>query len=112
MEIANCDLQYQCKDESPSAANAFTEHGALQAANVLKSKRAAQVSIQVIRTFIRLRQMIASDPALARRMAALEKKSAAHDAQLKAVFKAIRLLAEARLPGKRKKGGDDDGTVH
>ena len=91
------------------APYAFTEHGSLQAANVLKSKRAAQVSIQVIDTFIRLRQMLASDRALARRLDALEKK---YDAQFKAVFKVIRQLMEGRLPPKSKKNGDDGGIVH
>src|SRR5262245_61944078 len=68
---------------------AFTEHGALMLANVLNSERAAQTSVQVVRAFVRLRQMLASNAELARKLEALEKK---YDRQFKAVFDAIRRL--------------------
>jgi phage regulator Rha-like protein len=68
---------------------AFTEHGALMLANVLNSERAAQTSVQVVRAFVRLRQMLASNAELARKLEALEKK---YDAQFKVVFDAIRQL--------------------
>ena len=68
---------------------AFTEHGALMLANVLNSERAAQTSVQVVRAFVRLRQMLASNAELARKLEALEKK---YDAQFKVVFDAIRRL--------------------
>ena len=70
---------------------AFTEHGAVMAANVLNSKRAVQASIQVVRTFIRLRQMLANHRGLARKLDALEKK---YDKQFRVVFEAIRQLME------------------
>jgi ORF6N domain len=53
---------------------AFTEHGALQAANVLRSKRAVEMSIFVIRAFVKMREALRGTPALARKLAALEKK--------------------------------------
>ena len=53
---------------------AFTEHGALMLANVLNSERAAQTSVQVVRAFVRLRQMLASNAELARKLEAMEKK--------------------------------------
>jgi phage regulator Rha-like protein len=68
---------------------AFTEHGALMLANVLNSERAAQTSVQVVRAFVKLRQMLASNAELARKLDAMEKK---YDAQFKVVFDAIRKL--------------------
>jgi hypothetical protein len=67
----------------------FTEHGALMLANVLNSERATQTSVQVVRAFVRLRQMLASNAELARKLESLEKK---YDAQFKVVFDAIRQL--------------------
>jgi hypothetical protein len=68
---------------------AFTEHGALMLANVLNSERAAQTSVQVVRAFVRLRQMLASNAELSCKLEALEKK---YDSQFKVVFDAIRKL--------------------
>jgi hypothetical protein len=68
---------------------AFTEHGALMLANVLNSERAAQTSVQIVRAFVRLRQMLASNAELARKLEALESK---YDRQFKVVFDAIRRL--------------------
>ena len=79
----------------------FTEHGAIMAANVLNSKRAVQASIQVVRAFVRLRQMVASNAELARKLHELEKK---YDAQFKIVFDAIRELMTPPEP-KRKQIG-------
>jgi ORF6N domain len=67
----------------------FTEHGALMAANVLNSERAVQASVQVVRAFVKLRQLLASHADLARKLDALEKK---YDRQFKVIFDAIRLL--------------------
>ena len=53
---------------------AFTEHGALQAANVLRSERAVQMSVFVIRAFVKMREALRGTPELARKLAALEKK--------------------------------------
>jgi phage regulator Rha-like protein len=77
---------------------AFTEHGALMLANVLNSERAAQTSVQVVRSFVRLRQVLASNAELARKLAALEN---IYDAQFKVVFDAIRQLMSP--PAKRKR---------
>lgn len=69
--------------------HAFTEHGILMLSSVLNSERAVQVNIEIMRAFVRLRQMIASNTELARKLAELEKK---YDAQFKVVFDAIRQL--------------------
>ena len=53
---------------------AFTEHGCIMAANVLKSKRAAQMSVFVVRAFIKMRRMLTDNKELARRLAQLEKE--------------------------------------
>src|SRR5438105_5466514 len=53
---------------------AFTEHGALQAANVLRSPRAVQMSVYVIRAFVKMREALRGTPELARKLAELEKK--------------------------------------
>ncbi len=68
---------------------AFTEHGALMAANILRSQRAVEMSVFVVRAFVRLRQWLASNAELTRKLNALEKK---YDAQFKSVFDAIRKL--------------------
>jgi hypothetical protein len=71
---------------------AFTEHGAIMAASVLNSAQAIQTSIFVVRAFVRLRRMLASDEALATRLKRLEKTVGAHSRQIVAIVDAIRLL--------------------
>ena len=68
---------------------AFTEHGILMLSSVLNSERAIQVNIEIMRTFVLLRRMLASHAELSRKLNALEKK---YDAQFKVVFDAIRQL--------------------
>ncbi len=80
---------------------AFTEHGILMLSSVLNSERAVQVNIEIMRTFVRLRQMLASNAELARKLEELEKK---YDAQFKVVFDAIRQLMTPPEP-KRKQIG-------
>ena len=70
-------------------------------ANVLNSERAAQTSVQVVRAFVRLRQMLSSNVELARKLAALENK---YDAQFKVVFDAIRQLMSPPEPKRREIG--------
>ena len=80
---------------------AFTEHGALMAANVLRSPRAVEMSVFVVRAFVRLRQWLAGHAELSRRLGELERK---YDSQFRVVFKAIRQLM-APAPPKRKEVG-------
>ena len=86
--VTNCDHLSRIRF-SPHLPFAFTEHGALMLANVLSSERAALTSVQVIRAFVRLREMLASNVELSRKLSTLEKK---YDAQFKIVFDAIRQL--------------------
>jgi phage regulator Rha-like protein len=68
---------------------AFTEHGILMLSSVLKSKRAVQVNIAIMRTFVKLRHMLESNAELARKLEEMEKK---YDAQFKVVFDTLRKL--------------------
>ena len=67
--------------------------------SVLHSKRAVRVNIEIMRAFVRLRQMLASNVDLARKLAALEKK---YDAQFRVVFDAIRELMTPPEPKKKR----------
>jgi hypothetical protein len=98
--IANCDHLARLRF-SPYLPYAFTEHGALMLANVLNSERAAQTSVQVVRAFVRLRQMLASHAELARKLEKLEHKYNAH---FNVVFNAIRLLMMPPDPPRRQIG--------
>ncbi|MFN8628003.1 MAG: ORF6N domain-containing protein [Candidatus Binatia bacterium] len=71
------------------AVFAFTEQGVSMLSSVLRSERAVQVNIAIMRTFVELREMLASHKDLARKLEALERK---YDAQFKVVFDAIREL--------------------
>ena len=79
---------------------AFTEHGILMLSSVLNSERAIKVNIEIMRAFVRLRQILASNKELAKRLDELEKK---YDAQFKLVFDAIRQLMAPPEPEPPKK---------
>jgi hypothetical protein len=77
--------------------------------SVLKSRRAVQVNIAIMRAFVRLREMLASNKELARRLDELERK---YDARFRAVFEAIRrLMAPAVVPPKCRIGFREDGDA-
>ncbi|MBI5476612.1 MAG: ORF6N domain-containing protein [Ignavibacteriales bacterium] len=80
---------------------AFTEHGILMLSSVLKSERAIDVNIAIMRTFVKLRKMFASNAELARKLKALEEK---YDEQFQVVFEAIRQLTNPPIPPKRQIG--------
>ena len=89
--VAKCDHLLRLKF-SPSMPYAFTEHGAVMLAAVLKSRRAVEVSVFVVKAFIRMRRMLADQRQFALRLAEIESKLAAHDQSFKVVFDAIRQL--------------------
>jgi len=78
---------------------AFTEQGVAMLSSVLRSERAILVNIEIMRAFVRLRQMLASNTELARKLEALERK---YDAQFKVVFDAIRELMTPSEPKKKR----------
>jgi len=81
-----------------AAPYAFSEHGVAMLSSVLRSKRAIHVNIEIMRAFVRLRQMLTSHAELARKLDVLAKK---YDAQLKVVFDAIRALMVPPEPNRR-----------
>jgi hypothetical protein len=84
---------------------AFTEHGAIQAANVLNSPRAVEMSLYVVRAFVQLRELLSSNRELAKRLdqleARIEKKLATHDEAIAAMLSAIRGLMKPPHPKRR-----------
>jgi hypothetical protein len=86
---------------------AFTEQGVAMLSSVLRSKRAVQVNVEIMRTFVRLRRILAENAGLAQRLDELEKK---YDVQFKVVFDAIRQLMQSPEPKKKRIGFiTDDG---
>jgi hypothetical protein len=81
---------------------AFTEQGVAMLSSVLRSRRAVLVNIEIMRAFVRLRQLLASHADLARKLDALEKK---YDAQFKVVFDAIRELMNPSAPKPKRRIG-------
>ncbi len=80
---------------------AFTKHGILMLSSVINSERAIQVNIAIMRTFVKLRAMLASNAGLARKLDALEKK---YDEQFRVVFEAIRQILTPPEKPKRPMG--------
>jgi len=77
----------------------FTEHGVLMAANVLNTPRAIEVSVLVVRAFIKLRQMLVSHKEMAHKLAELERRLGTHDASIRSLFATIRTLMTPSTPG-------------
>jgi phage regulator Rha-like protein len=71
---------------------AFTEHGAIMVASVLNSPRAIEISVYVVRAFVRLREYLSSHKELAQKLTELEKKIETHDEAIQALIDAIRQL--------------------
>ena len=85
--------------------HAFTEHGAIMAATILNTSRATEVSVFVVRAFVRLREMVAANMELSKKLDELERRVSHHDAAITSIVKAIRELATPPAPpGKRRIG--------
>lgn len=89
--VTNCDHLNRLK-YSPVFPYAFTEHGALMLGNVLKSDRAVEASLMVVRTFVQLREMLSGNKELAAKLAELERKVSTHDQAITGLINAIRQL--------------------
>jgi hypothetical protein len=103
-EVKNLRSQFATANSSMSRYTpyAFTEHGALMAATILNSERAVAMSLAIINTFIRLRQILSVNKDLSHRLDELEKK---YNYNFQVVFKAIRkLLSSPEEPKKEKIG--------
>jgi hypothetical protein len=84
-----------------TAPHAFTEHGAVMAATVLNSARAIEISVYVVRAFVRLRAMIATNKELAKKLEELERRVDTHDQAIAGILQAIRQLMAPPDPKKR-----------
>jgi hypothetical protein len=94
------NLKYQIGTSSWGGARralpyAFTEQGVAMLSSVLRSKKAILVNIEIVRAFVRLRQILATHKDLARKLDTLEKRVGAQDVKIQAVFDAIRELMKA-----------------
>jgi hypothetical protein len=83
---------------------AFTEHGAIMAATVLNSERAVQMSVFVVRAFVRLREMLNTNRRLAGKIDELENRLDTHDTVIRDVIKAIRELMTPKKPPRKRIG--------
>jgi ORF6N domain len=84
---------------------AFTEHGAVQLSNILRSTRAIEMGIAIVRAFVQLRALMTDHKTLRTKLAELDARVGAHDEQLAAIIEAIRELAvPVESPNKRKIG--------
>ena len=83
---------------------AFTEHGAVMAATILNSPRAVQMSIFVVRAFLRLREWVVGQAELAAKLSDLERRVGAHDHELKAIIQTIRTMLEPPPPPRKQIG--------
>lgn len=81
---------------------AFTEHGAIMAATILNSPRAVEMSLYVVRAFVQLRELFASNAELARKLTELERKLKGHDEAITAILSAIRELMNP--PAQKRRG--------
>jgi hypothetical protein len=85
---------------------AFTEHGALQAANILNSARAVQMSVFVIRAFVKMRDELAANSAMAKRLAQIDDTLFLHDSALRDLYQKLRpLLAPPPDPPQKRRIG-------
>jgi hypothetical protein len=84
---------------------AFTEHGALQAANVLNSGRATAMSVYVIRAFVKMREQQAAHQAILKHLAEIDRSLLTHDVALHDIYKKLRPLLTPPLEPKRREIG-------
>ena len=102
--VANCDYLSKLK-YSRALPYAFTEHGAIMAASVLNSSKAVEVSVYIVRAFVKLRRMIAENKELSRRIVQIEHHLAEHDEQIIDLVKAIKQLLKPDPPPKKRRIG-------
>jgi len=84
---------------------AFTEHGALEASNVLKSDRSVEMSLLVIRAFVKMRDVLAERGEFARRLSEVERKLIRHDTTLQELHREIKALKADATPQPRRPFG-------
>ena len=105
-EIRNISQSVICSSTMKHAKNAyaFTEQGVAMLSSVLHSKRAVEVNIEIMRVFVRLREMMATHKELAFKLIELEERLEGHDEQIQNIFEAIRQLMTPPDPPRKKIG--------
>lgn len=99
--VAICDHLRHLKF-SPTLPYVFTEHGALMLASVLNTQRAVEVSVFVVRAFVKLREKLSANKKVAQKLMELEQKIESHDTQIRSLFDAIReLMKPPQTPRRR-----------
>ncbi len=106
--VAICDKSRRLR-HAPAMPYAFTEHGAIMLASVLNSPRAVEASLLVVRTFVKLRETLATHRELARKMEELERRLEGHDGHIRTLVDAIRQLMEGSETTPRRIGFRPEG---
>ena len=91
---------------------AFTEHGAIMAATVLKSRRAIQMSIFVVRAFVRMREALAQNQQILSKLAEIERRLENHETDIGELVRAVRQLMAPSPPARRRIGFQLPAHVH
>ena len=102
--VANCDHLHNLKFSS-TRPYAFTEHGAIMLASVLNSRKAVEVSILVVRAFVKLRQLLLSHKQLFEKLREIEMNYEKHDQHIITLYKAIRELIEPKVKQSKRQIG-------
>jgi hypothetical protein len=107
-QIATSSLRHGGKRKLPYA---FTEHGAIMAATVLNSKQAVEMSVFVVRTFVKLRETLAAHKELSTKIDELDRKVGTHDKTITSIIAVIRQLTTRKPPAigfrAKRETGDD-----
>jgi len=102
--VANCDHLENLK-YARALPHAFTEHGAIMAAGVLNTSRAIEVSVFIVRAFVKVRQMVAGHKDLQRKIAQIERRLTDHDEQIIELVNLIKQLLNSEPPPKKRRIG-------
>ncbi len=102
--VANCDHLKNLK-YSNTLPYVFTEHGAIMAAGVLNTSRAIEISVFIVRAFVKVRQMVAGHKELQRKISQIEKRLTGHDEQIVELVNLIKQLLNAEPPPKKRRIG-------
>jgi phage regulator Rha-like protein len=101
--VAICN-RFKTMKHSSVLPSAFTEHGVVMLASVLKSERAVKISIIIVKTFVKLREIISTHKELAYKLCELERKIEKHDTEIRDISEAIRQLMAPPEETKRRIG--------
>ena len=106
--VTNCDHLARLKF-SPKLPRVFTEHGAIMAATVLNSPQAVAMSVYVVRAFIGMREQLAANEAILRRLAEIDKSLLRHDASLRDIYHKLLPLLQPPVDSPKRRIGFTSG---